>query len=433
MMRLRNTRQIGMLMEYRKVRIDNNQGHNNEAHQTMHVNSYEQHISTYALSNIAILQWVNTQIMPQYNNCVAVQSHDPQSTIYIRMASNRFAALSPDFEQEEAQRKQQAEAMKVKKEALKTTVEEKPKARPERKQEGKAPREDRRPGERGRGRGAGRPYRGRGGYRKPAETEGEFIPREKAGPREFKNFKFTGSNDPIHPFDRKSGTGRGTEIPKRGGGRRNWGNPADDWKNAQKMPEEQPEVEEKQVPAEEPKAEVNEAEKKPEAPKEPEVPVLTYSEYQAMIAEKQKGLPIKKAEVQVARDPKAVAGLVAYEKPQYSAKSQVANKKKEETKESPAEAEKTLVLGTFIAEEPRPPRRFERKAETEEPASTSPEGERRSPAGKRGRGGFKGAARREAKKAENTPFVMKEEDFPALAQHLFNRDYQPYPLIRRVN
>ncbi len=331
------------------------------------------------------------------------------------MASNRFAALSPDYEQEEVQRKQQAEAAKAKKESAMSKAEEKPKTRTERKPEGQAHREDRRPAERGRGRGTGRPYRGRGGYPRNAGAEGEFVAKEKPDYKEPREFKFTGNEGAAHPFDRKSGTGRGTEVPKRGGGRRNWGNPADDWKNAQKGHD----AEEKETPAEQPKEgevkkdDVKEGEKKPEAPKVPEVPTYTYSEYQAMLAEKQKGLPVKKAEVQVTRDPKAAAGLVAYEKPVYVNKSEVAAKKKEtgkKTKEVPTEDPKAVVFGGVIPQDE--PKHF-RKFDKPEDAAIA-EGERRSPAGKRGRGGFKGPqVHHEEKKTESTPFTMKEDDFPA--------------------
>ena len=343
------------------------------------------------------------------------------------MASNRFAALSPDFEEDEVQRKKQADAAKAKKEAMAAKAEEKSQ---EKKQEGPARTDERVPAERGRGRGrgrgTGRPYRARGGYRggsdyhgSEAPAEGEFVSRDKPETKDVRDFKFSGNPNSVHPFDRRSGTGRGTEIPKRGGGRRNWGNPADDWKNSQRAQEEKPETSEK-TPLEQPKEgepkkdEVKEGEKKPEVPKVPEAPTYTYSEYQALLAEKQKGLePVKKAEVQVTRDPKNAAGLIAYDKQKYSGLSEVAEKKKEpvkKVKEVSAEENKANVLGTLIDKEEKTFKHFDRKPMGEE---ASPEGERRSPAGKRGRGQFKETAPRpEAKKPEAVPFVMKVDEFP---------------------
>lgn len=358
------------------------------------------------------------------------------------MASNRFAALSPDFEEEEAVRKQQAEAQKKKLEAAKLKMEEKPKARPER--EGQAPQGERRyPGERGRGRGIRRPYRGRGGF--PRGGDVEYVSREKTEfPREQKEFRFTGNTDAVHPFDRHSGTGRGTEVPKRGAGRGNWGNPAEDWKH-ERNEEEKPEAEEKAAvqegtePAKEGEVKKEGEEKhlskrdkkklkkeghkedKEEEALDADGSALTFQEYQAKIAEKQKGLPSKKAELQISRDPKSASGLVAYAKPQYSNLSEAAKAGKKKVAEEPKTEEpkesaaKTEVLGAYIADEyTRGPRRIDRKFEpkpAEETAAAPAEGERRQPYR---RGGYKGPRPAEEKKPEHaTPFQMKDEEFPA--------------------
>lgn len=323
------------------------------------------------------------------------------------MASNRFAALSPDFEEDEAQRKKVADAAKAKKEQAVAKSEEHPKAH-ERKFEGQ--RGEERSTERGRGRGT-RPYRGarggrrgRGGYTN--EGEGEF---QHHGPHK-DNFKYPGDPNAKHPFDRKSGTGRGTEVSKAGAGKANWGTPADDIKDAQK-PEEKPEGE----VVEHKEGEEKQEEKK-EAPKEEEAPVLTLSEYNAMIAEKTKGLTTKKADLALQKDPKA-SGLVAYDKKVLTGISEAASKKKEAPKKTKEEEDQpsTAILGTVIGHDaPKHFRKFDKKPEE----TTGTEGEKRSPEGGRrgrgrGRGGYRGE-QHEAKKAEATPFVMKEEEFPAL-------------------
>ena len=361
------------------------------------------------------------------------------------MASNRFAALSPDFEEEEVKRRQQAEEQKKKKEAMLAKAEEKPKGRPERMHEG--PQGERHyPGERGRGRGIRRPYRGRGGF--PRGGDVDYAPKDKSDfPREQKEFRFTGSTDAVHPFDRRSGTGRGTEVPKRGMGKGNWGNPSEDWRNEQNAEEERkPEVEDKAAVAQEGAEPAKEGEakkegegeqkymnkrdkrrqkkggdkeEKEEEPLDADGSALTFKEYQAMVADKQKGLPSKKTETQITRDPKAASGLVAYAKTQYSGLSAVAKagkKKAEEPKtEEAKEPSKVEVLGAYIAEEFRraPIRGDKGKIETRAEETAPAEGERRQPY-HRGRGGYKGQHPAAEEKREQHPasFQMKEDDFP---------------------
>lgn len=366
------------------------------------------------------------------------------------MASNRFAALAPEFEEEEAKRKQAAE-QKAKKEAQRVKAEEKPQG--ERKTEGREMGQPQTRGtmERGRARGYGRPYRARGGYRGGAGMGAPtYVPKEKQGFHDDRDFHFTGSNDPVHPFDRKSGTGRGTEIPKGGAGKGNWGNPEDDIKNVEKLPIEEPhehvEAHEGEPAAEAPK---EGAEKKPEVvdkrqakrekklrkkfgkKEEEEVTqevydpnAMTYTEYKAKLAEMQVGLPTKKAE---ALNPKTLTGLVAYDKPQLSGISQVATKKKEEPKEkevAPAAEAKPGILGAFIGEEARGGFRggrrggrggYRREGESF-PAEGEHEGDHYRGRGGRGRGrGFAAQEQpREEKKVERAAFVMKEDEFPTL-------------------
>lgn len=344
------------------------------------------------------------------------------------MASNRFAALAPDFEEEESKRKQAAE-QKAKKEAVRVKAEEKPHG--ERRPEGREMGQQHPRGtmERGRGRGMGRPYRGRGGYRGGAGAGApSYVVKEKGEFRDNTDFHFTGSNDPVHPFDRKSGTGRGTEVSKAGAGKGGWGNPVDDLKNMEKFPAEETHAEvhegehveeHKEVAEEKPEDAKRRAKKEKKMKKkfgkkdEEEVTHETYdpnamtlSEYQAKLAEKQVGLPTKKAEVQIARNPKTAAGLVAYEKKQHSNVSEVASKKKEtkEKTETEAAEAKPNVLGTFIAEEVRG-FRGARRGDSDHHRG-------------RGRGYGRGATdehpKEEKKPVERTAFVMKDEEFPTL-------------------
>ena len=284
---------------------------------------------------------------------------------------NRFAALSPDFAEEEDMRKKAGEA-KAKKDALKVKHEEEIKKKAEGQSEGKGFQltEGKAPMERGKPRGTFRGTRGgrgRGNYSRGGETQ--YVasnPKEKQA--EWGDHHYAGSSDPVHPFDRHSGTGRGTEVAKRGGGRANWGTYEDDLKY-QNIPEE--EVPKPEAPIE---GEVK-AEEKKEGEKEPSKPLskrdkklrkkgqknveekveenldadgtaLTYKEYQAKMAEKQ--LPKKQEEAKLQVDTKKLAGLVAYEKPK-GEKDEPAQKaaKKKETVDEEAEAEKD-VLGIKI-------------------------------------------------------------------------------------
>ncbi len=299
------------------------------------------------------------------------------------MASNRFAGLAPDFEEEEGKRRQAAEE-KAKKEAQRQKqTEERPRdeGRPEGGR-GFVPRPVRgAPGmeQRGRGRGMGRgrgQYRARGSYY-PSGGEASYdLPRQKAAPREAKNPRFMGTDDPIHPFDRKSGTGRGTEVSKAGAGTANWGRPEDDIENMEKFPLEEVvpgAAEEKHEAAaleegkavEEPAGKRERKMKKRYGGREEEEKVpefetegsMTYEEYRQQVAGLQTGLPVKKPEAKIDRDPKS-AGLVAYAKPQESETKSAAKRREVPRPEAEEESEeekakKAEVLGAFIGEERR--------------------------------------------------------------------------------
>jgi plasminogen activator inhibitor 1 RNA-binding protein len=355
------------------------------------------------------------------------------------MASNRFAELSPDFDEEDSKKKQIAE-QKAKKDAVMKKQEEVSKANPkqERMTEGEGF-QSQGVTERGTGRGTGRgmrrPYRGRGGYGRGGEG-GEYIPREKHGSE--KQYHYQGNNDPAHPFDRKSGTGRGTEISKRGGGARNWGRPEDDIKNLDKV-EGQELTEEKVVkegetevkPAEtkeeetgqpkyrskrdKKKGKKDEKEEQKEESMDPTGTALTFAEYQAKLAEKQKDLPTKKApEAHIVKDPKTIAGLVAYEKPKEMKPTETKTSKKKTVNEE-SEKEK-IVLGAFIDAGYKPRREEAPVVEAPKPEGKAEMEERpqrgRGYRGQR-RGGYE-SHKVEERKPQPATFVLKEDDFPTL-------------------
>lgn len=331
------------------------------------------------------------------------------------MASNRFAQLSPDFDAEELERQKKAKELKAKKEAA-VAKEEKTVEKPHKQEEVVSHEETGRGRGQGQRRSRGRGYgewrgtrggeyhpRGRGGYHRGGNFEEESRPGEKPEGREAKPYRFRGDPNARHPYDRRSGTGYGTEVPKGGRGRGNWGHPAEDWKHEPKLAETEQKEEDKGVVAEPVKEEGKHEEKKVEEKKPPE-PVYTYSEYKAMMAENMKGLATKKAEEKIAKDPKA-AGLKVHEKEQYSNISTAASKKKKKEKEEEEEEAKKVALGGFILAPielpPRPPRDAEGKYEYPRPRK---EGRRERPV-------YKEPVQ---KKPEAAPFVLKEDDFPKL-------------------
>jgi plasminogen activator inhibitor 1 RNA-binding protein len=333
--------------------------------------------------------------------------------------ANRFAALAPDYEEEEAQKKKEKD-LKAKKEAQIKKKEEKAMQKPtvQAETKGFTVSEGQTSPETSRFRGARRgPRGGRGTF-----SRGTDFYQVKEG-KTRGDHHYPGSNDPVHPYDRHSGSGRGTEISKRGRGRRNWGTPEEDIKNQEQFVEEHEEerkileapieeaknleekkVEEKKEEAAKPiskrekklrKKGMKKEEKKEENLDE-DGTALTYKEYQAKMAEKQ--TPIAKLpEPKLDVDTKKTAGLVSYEKKYYTAaeEKQMAEKKKKEIEEAEETEAKPEVLGTFIGQEKR-----ERKGRKYEDAySKNIE--------KEGQG---------IKKKEDLPqkeaFVLKDEDFP---------------------
>jgi len=366
------------------------------------------------------------------------------------MASNRFAALAPDFAEEEAKHKAATE-LKAKKEAAKVKQVEESKLKEKKGGFEGAEGAFYGTAERGRGRGVGRPYRGRGGYSRGGAGS-QYVPRERNAPRAPGDYHYPGSNDPVHPFDRKSGTGRGTEVPKQGAGARNWGRPEDDINNPeafegeveqapQKVTVGSEEIVEKPVDLTEKeedkekhmskkerkmrKKDIKKEDKKEEV-LDADGTALTYEQYKLKLAENQKELPTRKAEVKVVRDLKAT-GLIAYDKPQLARISQVPLKKEEGAKVVPVVAsEEKEVLGSYIEHESTRRKWQEEAPRAEEKAEVpTVQGEFKPTEGgerpQRGRGAYRGQRRGgygynkpEEKKPVNTAFVMKDDDFPTL-------------------
>lgn len=268
---------------------------------------------------------------------------------------NRFAALSPEFKGEEKRRRKAAEE-KARKDAAKVKKEEEAKKKAETRSEtqGFAVSE-----------GAKKTKLGSSAKDEPGAYE-IAMKESKIPPKEH---HFTGSADPVHPFDRKSGTGRGKEVPKQGGGKANWGKPEDDIK----YPLEEEEEKETESPVAEKEPEKGKGKKEKKGKKtvekkeeelDPNGNALTYGEYKEIQAEKQKEGGAKK--------PKIV-----YEK-----------------KKVPAETAPVQYQPKATA-----PVEEEKHVEVKAPAPQAPVVEK---------------PKEEPKKIVRPVFVMKEDDFPSL-------------------
>ncbi|KAK9927670.1 hypothetical protein M0R45_024842 [Rubus argutus] len=173
----------------------------------------------------------------------------------------------------------------------------------------------------GRGRGGGGYNRDRisdentngfsGGYRQPEEGENTRDVSERrggyGGPRGsfrggrrggFSNGEDAEGERPRRTFDRRSGTGRGSDFKRDGAGRGNWGTPTDDFAS-----EVEPGTEvEKEVGAEKQLGENEAADANKEIPvdeaeeKEPEEKEMTLEEYEKVLEEKRKTLAALKTE-----------------------------------------------------------------------------------------------------------------------------------------
>ncbi|KAL0692864.1 hypothetical protein Bca4012_060044 [Brassica carinata] len=167
-------------------------------------------------------------------------------------------------------------------------------------------------GGRGGGGGAGRgPPRGSfnpGGDRlhdpKDGERTGGFRGYRESGGRGgqrggYANGRAGDVERPKRVFERRSGTGRGNDLKREGGGRGNWGTPEDDIP----PPTEEPTtVVEKSPVAEKEGGEDDTTDAKNEAPadeqkeKEPEDKEMTLEEYEKILEEKKKALQATKVE-----------------------------------------------------------------------------------------------------------------------------------------
>lgn len=201
-----------------------------------------------------------------------------------------------------------------------------------------AVRESRNEGQRG-GRGGGRGRGGRGfsrdladngnafgstrgfsnGYRPSEDGDGRKAPSEKrpyGGPRGgggFRGGRRGGFSDgetpederPRRMFDRRSGTGRGTETKRDGAGRGNWGTPTDEIvpETVELTNEEVKNVDsEKPVPDDGVDAHKDSSPNEEEV-KEPEEQEMTLEEYESILEEKRKALlPLKSEERKVDLD-----------------------------------------------------------------------------------------------------------------------------------
>jgi len=373
------------------------------------------------------------------------------------MANNRFAELSPDYEEEEKKRQKELKEAQAKREALQKKEEAEKARRKEEAEREEQGEEQEQSGQRrgrgqgrrregGRGRGEGYHGRGRGEWRgewrgeKRGEGRGErgrwrggerrqgrfhqasHYKEEEHGPAQKvkgqsgedyrgRDHKYTGNPNAKHPYDRHSGTGHGTEIPKGGRGAGNWGNPEDDVKNEKKYEkelvdepkeaeqEEKQEKEKEKEKEKEAKGKDKKKQKKKRKEKEEEEkkeekdtgPVFTLSEYKAMQAENMQGLTTKKPEEQIAKDPKAVAGLKPHEKEKFASTSVAVHKKKKKEKEQVEENKKVELGMETGGSYPYKPRYKEK------------------PYGKDG-----DYHKQAPKKTEKVPFVLNEKDFPAL-------------------
>ncbi|CAM8901126.1 unnamed protein product [Rhodiola kirilowii] len=217
----------------------------------------------------------------------------------------------------------------------------------------------------GRGRGRGRDYGERdssfngnsGGY-KPSDERDSGKSVEKrvgyGGPRGsfrggrgggFSNGEATEGERPRRVFERRSGTGRGSDFKRDGAGRGNWGTPTDE--PAPEPEETQPEKEnnvDEQKQLGEQETEIVSKEKRDDEPeeKEQEEKEMTLEEYEKVLEEKRKALLLNKPEERKVNVDKELQSM-----------KQIANKKandevfaklgaeKEKRKESADKEEKT--------------------------------------------------------------------------------------------
>ncbi|KAI4377929.1 hypothetical protein MLD38_015482 [Melastoma candidum] len=133
---------------------------------------------------------------------------------------------------------------------------------------------------------SGKSFERRGGPRGP------FRGERRGG---FSNGEVGDGERPRRVYERRSGTGRGSEVKRDGAGRGNWGTPEDEF--APEAEEAEKVVTSEKVVVEEDTADASKdaQEKEPEE-KEPEDKEMTLEEYQKVLEEKRKVLLAEKAE-----------------------------------------------------------------------------------------------------------------------------------------
>lgn len=253
-------------------------------------------------------------------------------------------------------------------------------------------------GGRGRGEGRGRGGRGRG------EGRGERRPYEGRGGE-------GGERPPRRQFDRHSGTGRGTEVSKRGAGKGNWGSDAE----AATNPEEQAlKVED---PAAEPKAEAVEGDAaiEPAEPTEEEIKELSLEEYETALLEKKKAMgwvsEAKPKEVDMAQfaDMKAYARQSPEEE---MAGIELSKKKEKAAKTEKAKTDKTQPAATKLT--PSFTVAADDNTRYEERGGRGGRGGRGTGRGGRGRGDGPAPPRGGGGRSGPAPNVADESAFPNL-------------------
>ena len=359
--------------------------------------------------------------------------------------ANRFAGLASDFAAQEARRLKVAAAAKAKKDAEKAKEEserqkEKEKDKLERKEESggfaTVTTSSATSSGRGRGRRGGRPYRGdrgqgrgRGERGRGGLTRGAALPTgakpeaETKGPSDH---HFPGSGDPVHPYDRRSGTGRGSEISKRGGGPRNWGRPEDALKHEDLIEK----AVEQEAVHDKPITEVPRSEEQPEGKRErrrdkreykreekkvvdeldPYGTAVTYKEYQAIQAEKQKAGPTSKPEAEPSK-PKA-PDEVGKEASGTQSRERVGEDYHHEGGRGRRGGRRGGRWRGEGSYGPHEQRSYDEPKGDNWGADNESKDRSRPP-----RAAFKAQpepVKEEPKKAEPVPFVMREEDFPEL-------------------
>ncbi|GAB2274212.1 hypothetical protein Dimus_008979 [Dionaea muscipula] len=139
---------------------------------------------------------------------------------------------------------------------------------------------------------SGRPFE-RHGYGGP---RGGFRGGRRGG---FSNGEVEDGERPRRPYERRSGTGRGSEVKREGAGRGNWGTAADEIAQGTEGPVTEMEtnvVAEKQVGDEQSIEAEKENPVKDSEEKEPEEKQMTLDEYEKVLAEKRKALLTLKAQ-----------------------------------------------------------------------------------------------------------------------------------------